>query len=247
MRGLRSSLGWILGAALALTVGSAVVDRLDVASISHARLMPFVRLIAQPLSSANPFAYWVKPGDCSGTTANATGTNGLTVVGASNKNVIQVQSTNVGTNTHIYACEIAPPSFIVSATTGLAVVDAVFAYGVQTTGLGTQAAVLASGTMNAVQVFNTITYPAAGAGETPSTVTPVRGDTGTLVITPAVASANVATTTAGAFVTTTFTPATAIPVSTDFKDLMLQVGLLNTATSATITNSPGVLVHFRSQ
>lgn len=205
-------------------------------------------LAAQGYSNTNPYAYWVPPGACnSAVSANGTGTNGLTTTGASTTPVVQAQTTGTGTNTHIYRCNISPPNAIITTGSGIAIRDAVFFYGIQTTGLGTQVAVLASGTMNGEAVFTTITYPAPGAAETPSTVTPARADAGTLVIAPVVASANVATTTAGSFYSTSFTPATPVAYKTDRVQLLLNVALLNTASSATVTQSPGVLVHFRGQ
>lgn len=187
------------------------------------------------------------PSSCvSSVSANSTGTNGLTTVGASVTPAMQAQTSATGTNTHTYVCNLNALTAGLPANTnrGISLIDAVFLYGVQTTALGTQAATLASGTLNSVIVFSSITYPAAGASETASTVTPVRADSGTLVITPVVASANVSTTTAGGFYSMKFTPAAAIPMQTDLKQYLLTVALLNTATSATITNSPGVIVHY---
>ena len=197
-----------------------------------------------------PNAYWVAPGNCNASvSANGTGTNGLTTTGASVTPVVQAQTSVTGTNTHTFVCNIAPAGAILvaSGTNGLAVTDAVFFYGVQTTGLGTQVATLASGTMNSAIVFSTIAYPVPGASETPSAVTPVRADTGSLVISPAVAAFNVATTTAGSFYAVKFTPSAPILYNTDLTQLLLTVSLVNTATSATVTNSPGVLVHFKGQ
>lgn len=212
-------------------------------------LGPVPALLAQGYSSANAYAYWVPPGACNSTVSgNGTGTNGLTTAGTSGTPVVQAQTSNVGTNTHTFICNITPPYFIVTSGSGLQIVSATFFYGVQTTGLGTQVATLASGTMNSSTVFSYIAYPTPAVGETASTVTPVRADSGTLTITPVVASANVATTTAGAFYSMTFTPASGtLAWKTDLRQLLLTVSLLNTATSATVTNSPGVLVRFRSQ
>jgi len=178
----------------------------------------------------------------SSVSGNSTGTNGYTTSGASVLPVVQAQTSNSGTNTHTYVCTITLPSRLIVGRS-VVIEDVTFMYGVQTTGLGTQVASLSAGTINSQVVFSTITYPAAGASETASTVTPVRADSGSLTITPAVASANVATTTAGAFYSMKFTPASAIPLDSD-KQLLFSVALLNTATSATVTNSPGILVHF---
>lgn len=179
----------------------------------------------------------------SSVSGNSAGTNGATTVGTAVTPVMQAQTSGVGTNTHTYVCNLALPTRITANRAAL-INDVTFLYGVQTTGLGTQVAVLASGTMNGSTVFSTITYPTAAGAETPSTVTPVRADSGTLTITPAVASSNVATTTAGGFYSVKFTPATAITAGTDLTQVLLTVSLLNTATSATITNSPGFIIHF---
>lgn len=182
----------------------------------------------------------------SSVSGNSTGTNGNTTAGASGLPVVQAQTSNVGTNTHTYTCHIPLDSRTTSGK-GISISDVTFLYGVQTTGLGTQVNVLASGTFNGSQVFSSISYPAAGASETPSTVTPARADSGSMVVTPAVASFNVATTTAGAFYSAKFAPAAAIAVNTDVQEMLFTVSLLNTATSATITNTPGFFVHYKSQ
>lgn len=211
-------------------------------------LLPASRLFAQGYSRTNPYSYWVPPGACFGVVSgNGTGTNGLTSVGASSTPAMNLQTDNTGTNTHHHKCNISPPGAIITSGNGIAITSATFMYGVQTTGLGTQVATLSSGTMNSQTVFTTITYPTAGASETPSTVTPVRADAGNLVITPAVASFNVATTTAGAFYSANFAPATPIVYKTTNVQLLLNVSLLNTATSATVTNTPGAMVFFRGQ
>jgi hypothetical protein len=214
------------------------------------RILAFVMASGGNISSITPItitlptsltlsAYWVSPGACQQTVSgNATGTNGQTVSGASFTPTIQSQTSATGTNTHTFLCNISPP------VRPSSVVDVSFYYGVQTSNLGTQAAVLASGTMNGSVVFSTITYPTPGIGETPSTVTPVRADSGTLLINPVVASANVNTTTAGAFYSVRFTPASPIVVSADHVQLLLTVTLQAAATSATITNSPGAYVRY---
>ncbi len=189
-------------------------------------------------------AFFLPPSACvSSVSGNGTGTNGLTTVGASVTPVMQAQTTATGTNTHTYVCQITVPARL-TALKGIAITDVTFFYGVQTTALGTQVATLASGTMNSSLVFSKIALPVAAASETASTVTPVRADSGTLVITPVVASFNTGTTTAGAFFSVKFTPASAIAMTTDLQTLLLTVSLLNTATSATITNTPGLLVHY---
>jgi hypothetical protein len=244
MRRLRTFLPMLIALVLAVA-GWVCLPRPDAM-----RGLPLEAILAaQGYSNANPYTYFVGPGNCNTTvSAGSTGTNGLTTVGASNTPVVQAQTDNAGVvHTHTYICNIAPPYWVVTTGTGLQIVDAVFLYGIQTTNLGVQAAVLASGTFNAGQVFSSITYPTPGNSETPSTVLPARADSGTLVITPIAASFNVTTTTAGSFVAAKFAPATGTLVwKTDLQQLLLTVILTNITTSATITNSPGVLVHFKS-
>lgn len=232
-----AGLGWVCLPRPSLSSGGAVA-------------LPLEQILAaQGYSNTNPYTYFKGPGSCnSSVSANPTGTNGLTVVGASNTPVVQADTDNTAVvHTHTYVCNITPPYWVVTTGTGLQIVDAVFLYGVQMTGLGTQAATLASGTFNSSIVFSSITYPAPSNAETPSTVTPVRADSGSLVITPVAGSFNVATTTAGAFYSAKFAPASGTLVwKTDLTQLLLTVTLTNTTTAATITNSPGVIVHFKS-
>lgn len=215
-----------------------------------------IPLWAQGYSNTNPYAYFVPPGACnSSVSANSTGTNGLTTSGTSGTPVIQASTSATGTNTQTYVCNISPPNAIITTNNGIAITDAVFFYGISAGGGsstaptigGVQVATLGSGTMNSSTVFAAITYPAPGIGETATTVAPVRADTGTLLITPVVASFNAPTTTAGAFYAMKFTPAAVIAWKTDLKQLLLTVTIQAAATTATITQSPGVLVHFRGQ
>lgn len=190
---------------------------------------------------------FVDPGACqSGVSGNSTGTNGLTVIGSSAP-VVQAQTSGSGTNTHFYDCNLPIPSRP-NVLTAVYVVDVNFYYGVQTTGLGTQAVTLASGMLNFVPVFTYVTLPVAGNSETAQSIlaaSRTRADSGTLVMTPTAANFNVATTTAGSFYTVKFTPSAPFAMSLDGTQYHLNVGLLNTATSATITNSPGFVVHYR--
>lgn len=191
---------------------------------------------------------WVPPTACnSSVSGNGTGTNGFTALGtAPSIPVVQAQTSATGTNTHYFMCVIPPPSRLSNSRASY-VVDTQFYYGVQTTAVGTQASVLASGTMNAKIVYGYIDYPAPAASETATGLAELtRADAGSLTITPAVASFNTATTTAGEFYSVAFVPATPIPVATNRRQLLLTVSLLNTATSATITNSPGFLVHYQT-
>lgn len=249
-----SSLSVTTTASTAFAAGNVVVAFVtttsnDINVITPASWSPATAAVGtlRPTGSNTGLAYFIPPGACnSSVSGNSTGTNGLTVLGtAPSIPVVQAQTSASGTNTHYFTCNITPPTTVGVTGRGVNIVDAVFFYGVQTTGLGTQVAVLASGTMNAKTVFTKILYPVSGASETATGLAEaVRSDAGTLVITPVVGSFNVATTTAGEFFAATFAPATPFAAATDLTQYYLTVGLLNTATSATITNSPGVLVHY---
>lgn len=152
---------------------------------------------------ASPWAYKFTDGaipftwsQCqSSVSGNATGTNGYTTVGTSNTPVAQASTSSTGTNTHTYVCKVHVPQRLANTLPGKGVYlsNFVFYYGVQGGALGTQASVLASGTLNGSTVFGSVTYPSPATGETPSTVAPVRLDSGTLSITPVAGSFNTAT------------------------------------------------------
>lgn len=190
-------------------------------------------------------SYFVSARNCFGfVSGNAdTGNATYAVGGSSNHPEFQLVTTNSGTNTHTFKCDITPPTFLTSGRAA-SITSVDFYYGVQTTALGTQVATLASGTMNSQEVFQYVDYPAAGAAETPSTEVPVRADSGTLTITPTVGSFNVNTTTAGRYYTVTFTPATALAIETTRRQYYVNVALLNTATSGTETNTVGARVSY---
>jgi hypothetical protein len=190
-------------------------------------------------------ALFVPPGACSiSASGNSTGTVGLQTVGGV---AVQQQAvTSTGTNTITLTCHMSIPTRLRGSTSGpgagAAILDVVVPYGVQQASLGTQVATLASGTMNSTAVFQKSTFPVAAASETQSAAF-ARADTGTLLITPVVASFNTGTTTAGQFFTVKFTPATPILMNTDLQDITVNVTFQCAATTATTVNSPGMFVH----
>jgi len=204
-------------------------------------------LYGQAYSASNPGIYWVPPGNCNTTASgNTTGTQGQTISGASAMPVVQAQTSVTGTNTVTFICNISPPQSIKTTGTGLGILDAIFTYAVVTGPLGTQVATLSSGTMNGSTVFSYVAYPTPVGAQTPSTVTPVRADANTLVITPVVASFNTTTTTAGSFFAAKFTPAAPIAWKTDLRQLLMTVTLQGLASTPYTINSAGVLLHIVS-
>lgn len=212
---------------------------------------------SQWMNVVDAFA-WIGPGNCYYTTSGGTfaaqtnvgvtGTTGLGLVssaaGVASLPVLEVSTTNAGTATNTISCTIPVPSRV-NAPRGSYVVDATFAYGIYQNTAGTQAAVLASGTMNGQAVFTTVTLPAAGTSETGSVVAPVRWDSGTLAITPVVASFNTTALTVGQFYTAKFVPATPLAMTSDLTSYQVNLSILCAATTATSIATPGVLVHYR--
>jgi hypothetical protein len=202
---------------------------------------------------------FVGPGNCYYTTSGGTfaaqtsvgvtGTTGLGLVssasGVASLPVLEVSTTNSGTATNTISCMVPVPART-NAARGAYLVDATMFYGVYQNTAGTQVAVLASGTMNGQAVFTSVTMPAAGVSETASTVAPARWDTGTLLITPVVASFNGTALTVGQFDTIKFTPATALSLNTDLTVYEVNLTVLCAATTATSIATPGLLVHYRS-
>lgn len=208
-------------------------------------------------------AYWVPPGNCWYSVATGTLTTptfgaapGVTALGlnivtavAPALPVMQVATTNAGViSVNTINCLINPPSTVGVTGRGINLVNADFFYGIQQTGgvNATQVFSLSAGTMNGSLVFSKVAMPTPGASETPSTVIPVRADAGTLVVTPSGATFNSLVTTAGAFFTQRFAPATTFSLSTDETLYYVSMTVLCNTTQATTINTPGVLIHFTS-
>lgn len=198
-------------------------------------------------AQAQPFNYWVPPSQCqSYVSGNSTGTNGLTVTGASNTPVVQAQTSITGSNTQTFKCNLAPPVSLTNTIGNrILIYDATFFYG-PLVGLSAQAFTGSTGVFNGDIVFTLINYPTPGASETPSTVTPVRADSGTLAMTPVAASFNTSTTTAGSFYSMKFQPANPINWNTDLQQLILTVTFTGYGSLAQTLTSPGALIHIRS-
>lgn len=193
---------------------------------------------------SNQGIYLVPPTACGQlVSGNSTGTQGYQVSGSSNTWVQQSQTSATGVNTHTYICDITPAGSRIGGGAVTAITKVTFFYGL-TNQLGSQTSTVASGTFNAAIVFSKIVLPAPGASETPSTVLPVRADTGTLLITPGSSTFNTTTSGAGTFYTVTFTPATAIPIA-DLTKYLLTVTLQGLQDTPLTTFTPGAIVYTR--
>lgn len=202
---------------------------------------------------------FVGPGSCAFSTSGGTFTAPTFGAGAGNTQaslvasagtppgtpVYQVATTNSGTATNTISCLVPTFPSRVNPSRGVWLADATWVYGVQQNAVNaTQVAVEASGTLNGVLAFGKITLPTPGASETPSTVAQARWDSGTMVLTPAKASFNASTTTAGAFATQKITPATPLAMNTDLTAYYVNFTVLCSATSATTLQVAGVLLHY---
>lgn len=263
---------WTSGASLAITTsattafaaGNEVVAFVtttsnDINVITPASRAPWTVAGSQRPTGSNTGAYWVPPGNCWYSVATGTLTTptfgatagvtslGLNAIGAAFVPVMQVATTNAAViSVNTISCLINPPTILSISGRGVNLVDADFFYGIQQTGgvNATQVAVLASGTMNGMLVFGKTLFPTPGAAETPSTVAQTRADAGTLAVTPSMAAFNSLVTTAGAFFSQNFTPATAFSLTTDLTNYYINFTVLCNTTQATTINSPGVLIHY---
>ncbi len=187
-------------------------------------------------------AFLVPPGACWDAESAHAGT--LVHLGLVN-GVPAIQSaitSSASSDSMTISCTITPP-FRTTSGKGIALTDATWIYGVQTTNLPAPTGTLSSGTINSQLVFSKFVAPAAGASETASSATLVRADSGTLGVTPALASFNVTAVSAGQFYTQKFTPASPI-VFSDLTPITFTIKLLVTDSAAIQLNSPGLLVHY---
>lgn len=257
-------------AATAFAAGNTVISFIttsggNITAVTPASWAPWTATFQnQPSGTTNTAgAYWVPPGNCwygvvTGTLTSPTfgAAPGATALGmnvvlstAPAIPVMQVSTTNAASiSVNTITCMINPPSTVGVAGRGINLVNADFFYGIQQAGgvNATQVYSLAAGTMNGALVFSKVVMPAPGAAETPSTVAPVRADAGTLVVNPAGASFNSVVTSAGAFFTQRYTPATPFSLSTDMTIYYVSMTFLCNTTQATTINTPGVLIHFTS-
>ena len=193
----------------------------------------------------NTLTLAVGPGDCAwGTTgtydtqvAVATGgpnLQGLLDLGASFVPANQIKVTNAGASVNTLTCTIPINTFQPLLNKGVTVKYADVVYGVATTTL----------TSISGGAFSTITLPAPGASQTASTVTPVAiGGT----VTTSSTTGNMAATTAGAFKVSRLTPATPINLTADMTYLLVSENFNQSASSAQVVNSPGMLIHYTLQ
>lgn len=193
----------------------------------------------------NTLTLAVGPGDCQWSTtgtynaqvAVATGgpnLQGFTPQGTSGVPVNIVSVTNGGASVNTLTCLVPINTFQPLLNKGVTIKYADVIYNVQTTTL----------TSISGGAFATIALPAPGATETASTVTPVAiGGT----VTTSSTSGNMAAMTAGAFKVSRLTPATPINLTADMTYLVISENFNQSASSAQIVDSPGLLVHYTLQ
>lgn len=173
------------------------------------------------------------PGDCAwsatGTLGATTGLN-LQAIGASFTSVNSISTTAAGASTDTLTCNIHIP-YRTTTGKGAQPLDCVIYYGVQTTAL----------TSVGAPTLSSITMPAPGTAETASTVTPV--SLGAVTVTPVIGSANLGTTTAGAFFSEKVSVTTPVFLNTDQQVIQFQQTFVQSAAAAQIVNTPGGVCH----
>jgi hypothetical protein len=146
-----------------------------------------------------------------------------TVTGANLAPVQQVASSAAAT--HTYGWDVSCNSRT-AAGKGCTVFGVAFYYGIQTT----------AATSMGAPACNIITLPVPAAAETASTVA---GTNIPLTAQPVVGSANLATTTAGAFFTEYLVFTTPQPLNGPFQKIHCTLTLVQGAAAAMVSNSPG--------
>lgn len=159
---------------------------------------------------------------------------GALPLGASGVPVKQVKTTSAGASVNTLTCIIPVNTFQPLINKGITVKFADVLYGVATTTL----------TSISGGAFSTITFPAPGASQTASTVTPVAVGGS---VTTSSTTGNMAATTAGAFKVSRLTPATPINLTTDQQYLLVSENFNQSASAAQVVNSPGLLLHYTVQ
>jgi len=156
------------------------------------------------------------------TGAEGVGT-GFTTVGASHVSVFQVASSAAAT--HNWSCLLQCPTRM-AAQKGCTVLGFAFYYGIQTT----------AATSEGAPSCGLITLPNPAAGETASTVAPVAS---TVTAQPVVGSANLGTTTAGAFFNQYVSFNTPLALNGPYQVAVCNFSLVQGGAAAMQSNSPG--------
>lgn len=174
----------------------------------------------------------VTPGACAvKASASAGATNStLVAVGASFTPAIEGNTTAAATQT--VSCLINVPTRL-TVGKGITIQNVVLEYGVVTTAF----------TSTTAPILSTITFPASGTSETPSTITPVAAP-GTLTVLPVIGSANLTAQTAGAFYTEKVTLNTPLSVNTDLVNVLFQQGFVQSAGATSLLDVTGLIVHY---
>jgi hypothetical protein len=159
---------------------------------------------------------------------------GALPLGASGVPVKQVKVTNAAPSINTLTCIIPINTYQPLINKGITVKYADVLYGVATTTL----------TSISGGAFSTITFPAPGATQTASTVTPVAVGGS---VTTSSTTGNLAATTAGAFKVSRLTPATPINLTTDQQFLIVSETFNQSASAAQVVNTPGILLHYTVQ
>jgi hypothetical protein len=196
---------------------------------------PYEQTFTMAVPAAN--CGWATTGTYGAQVAVATGgpnLQGLSTAGTANVPVTVISATSAGASVNSLTCFVPVNTFQPLINKGVTIKFVDVLYGVATTTL----------TSISGGAFSTIAFPAPGATETASVVTPVAVGGS---VTTSSTTGNLAATTAGAFKTSRLTPATPINLTTDMTYLVVLENFNQSASAAQIVSSPGLLVHYTIQ
>jgi len=179
---------------------------------------------------------WSTSGTYAAQVAVATGgpnIQGLTSIGSSYIPVNQI-SLAAAANNNLLTCLLTSDVFQPLLNKGVTITSYDVIYGVQTTTLTS---------INGASV-GTIAFPAPGQSESASTVAPVAAG-GSL--TTSSTTGNMAATTAGAFRNIRTTLGTPLNLSTDITAVVFTLSFNQSAASAEVLQTPGMLIHYNFQ
>lgn len=178
--------------------------------------------------------FFVPPQDCSAAVSGTAGAGNNTIIIDGSVPALKASSTNAGASNATFTCNFQPPVSRLTSGKAIVITDITYLYSVQTT----------TATSMVASTFKSFTAPAAGAGESASSATLV-DQCNTCVQTPAVASANLTSVSAGQYYSEKVAPGTAVTVGTDLQSFVFTFQINQSASAAQIITTPGLIVHYK--
>ena len=183
-------------------------------------------------TGVSDYTFFVPATDCSAAVTGTAGTGNNTVIIDGSVPALKASSTNAGASNATFTCLFQFPASRLATGKGFTISDITYLYSVQTT----------SATSMVASTFKSFTAPTAAASETASSATLV-DQCNTCVQTPAVASGNLTSVSAGQYYSEKVALGTALAVNTDLQTFVFTFQINQSAAAAQIVTSPGLYVH----